>query len=618
MTFQPDFSSPDAVLVFFDNALSSVAREGERGLSKLPQKDRDDVEKIFNSEREKFDKSLKECVDTMQFGVVNIAFYGETNAGKSTVIETLRIMMDDPKKQEDREKFGAAQGDEQKQFCDGVIIGMASDFTRKCTHYNWSHAGHDFSLVDLPGIEGRESDVIAEIERAMKKSHVVFYVTADPRPPQTGDKGHDGPLQKIRQHLNNQARVYTIYNEKIQSPDALDSFSGDCDLSKLDDKMREELGTHYQKSFALSAGPAFRAVADCLCPDSRDAKLRTKFQARFGDCVVDKSRFTDFIQLLTDDILPAGAELTREANTKKIRGCVDDFVNNLAAVRAKRETHYNNEKKEWQKLKKELSAQYQVLEKNADKAVKAEVEEFINEVSEEVLRRGSFYGKDDFEKAFKDYGLEKKINLKVQDEVEKFKKKNIFGRAQSRWKELSGLSADALDVYENYSHTETRETPLSTYGAAGLGATSLAALALVSGPVGLAADVYENYSHTETRETLLSTYGAAGLGATSLAALAFVSGPVGWTAFVGGGVAALSANFFGKKKYTESTIDLREIKRKMMKGAKSSVKFYIFENYGIKIKDFKEKKYEEIQNDARKIKILTQKENKVRQFLPKN
>ena len=38
-----------------------------------------------------------------------IAFYGETGAGKSTIIETLRILMNEPKKVSTRAKFSRSQ-----------------------------------------------------------------------------------------------------------------------------------------------------------------------------------------------------------------------------------------------------------------------------------------------------------------------------------------------------------------------------------------------------------------------------------------------------------------------------------------------------------------------------
>ncbi|OEJ06881.1 hypothetical protein BHE89_19140 [Shigella sp. FC1967] len=135
-----------------------------------------------------------------------------------------------------------------------------------------------FSLLDVPGIEGKEGLVLKQIEDAVQQAHAVFYITNKAAPPQTGDEGRIGTLEKIKLHLNAQTEVWSIFNKKITNPklslknrsllseDELSSLAG------LDEIMREQLGHHYKKVVSLTALPAFLASTDCLVPGSQNAK----------------------------------------------------------------------------------------------------------------------------------------------------------------------------------------------------------------------------------------------------------------------------------------------------------------------------------------------------------
>ena len=121
--------------------------------------------------------------------------------------------------------------DELAKFEDGKIISRQGDFTRKVQPYHFTTGVGNFVLLDLPGIEGAETSVIAKIERAVQTAHVVFYITNESRPPQKGsltveirleNKSHlsDGPtvLMRfwkfiVRKNSENQIDVEIIKNE---------------------------------------------------------------------------------------------------------------------------------------------------------------------------------------------------------------------------------------------------------------------------------------------------------------------------------------------------------------------------------------------------------------------
>ena len=141
--------------------------------------------KIKDSNRE-LNVALK---DTVWDNLV-IAFFGETNAGKSTIIETFRILFDDKRKKED-----------------GLIVGDGRhDFTKTYEEYHLSIAGHPFTLIDVPGIEGDEAEFKDVIKTALHKAHCVFYVQGHNKKPDRAT------AEKIKKYLGDWVKVYSIYN----------------------------------------------------------------------------------------------------------------------------------------------------------------------------------------------------------------------------------------------------------------------------------------------------------------------------------------------------------------------------------------------------------------------
>lgn len=57
--------------------------------------------------RDRTNEAIEELRDFAEWDTFTIAFYGETNAGKSTLIETLRILLGDPDKLAKQEEFRA-------------------------------------------------------------------------------------------------------------------------------------------------------------------------------------------------------------------------------------------------------------------------------------------------------------------------------------------------------------------------------------------------------------------------------------------------------------------------------------------------------------------------------
>ena len=72
---------------------------------KLDEAKQSTIDLIENFRKNRLETSIKELKDNEEWEDFTIAFYGETNAGKSTIIEALRIYFDENKKIEMQNKF---------------------------------------------------------------------------------------------------------------------------------------------------------------------------------------------------------------------------------------------------------------------------------------------------------------------------------------------------------------------------------------------------------------------------------------------------------------------------------------------------------------------------------
>ncbi|MGI2096987.1 hypothetical protein [Shewanella glacialipiscicola] len=225
-------------------------------------------------------------------------------------------------------------------YADGGIIGNGqSDFTLETQSYSFNINGCKFNLLDVPGIEGKESKVTDAIWQAVHKAHAVFYITSKASAPQKGDDKNPGTVEKIKQHLDAQSEVWTIFNKRIQNPIQLEKdqliSAGELEsLADLDAKMSEFLGDNYQKTLALSAYPAFLAAASCLLPDSRDRIVQKKFLTQFSvEQILEKSNISVLSNMFTQDLVDEFNVKIMRSNHRKAKMVVNATRNNVVALR---------------------------------------------------------------------------------------------------------------------------------------------------------------------------------------------------------------------------------------------------------------------------------------------
>lgn len=245
--------------------------------------------------------------------------------------EREKVIFDEKRKLDDHQRDLA-------KYEDGAIIGNGkSDFTVKNSFYKFSLNNQEFQIIDMPGIEGDEKIVINEIEKAVKQAHCVFYVTSEPQPPQKGEDGKKGTIEKIKDHLSAQSEVYTIYNKRITSPRPLshDMISEDVkkSLNVLDQKMSEILGKHYVHTKILSARVAFLSLASSIAPGSSLEAEQAKFLAQYSkDELLEKSLIAQFSNFLSNELVTNTKEKIRQSNISKAKNVLEQFMGNVKSI----------------------------------------------------------------------------------------------------------------------------------------------------------------------------------------------------------------------------------------------------------------------------------------------
>ncbi|GAA7145374.1 hypothetical protein HpBGD45_04640 [Helicobacter pylori] len=318
------------------NIFKNTNNENER-LKKFNQEALEVFQKL-ESESLKELESLKNNEEWENF---TIAFYGETGAGKSTLIECLRLFFKEQSKVVQQERFKRLysnyknnyQNDERNKQAilnelhslqDGAIIGDGrSDFTTETKSYTLKHNNKTFTLLDVPGIEGNEKKVIDQISNATQKAHAIFYVTKTPNPPQKGEEGKRGTIEKIQKQLGSQTEVWTIFNKPINNPrafkDGLINENEKESLKILNKEMKNILGKHYMGYKAVSAQMAFYGLSSALLPESDFYKNKQKFLEVFKEeeWLLYKSRFQQLGGFITEALLKNSRNKIIESNCNK-------------------------------------------------------------------------------------------------------------------------------------------------------------------------------------------------------------------------------------------------------------------------------------------------------------
>ncbi len=292
---------------------------------------------------------------------------------------------------------------------DGAIIGDGrSDFTTKTRSYTLKHNNKTFTLLDVLGIEGSEKKVIDQISNATQKAHAIFYVTKKPTPPQKGEEGKRGTIEKIQRQLGSQTEVYTLYNKPINNPrafkDGLINESEKESLKILNKKMKNILGKHYMGYKAVSAQVAFYGLSSALLPESDFYKNKQKFLDFFKaeELLLYECRFQQLGGFITETLLKNSHKKIIESNCNKALKAIEKLQEAIKTTIEKRIDPMIKEAQEHQQ-----EARYN-LNRSTDKFI-------LN------LTNSAFYGIDQFKS-----DLREKMYVHINKNIEDEECKEIF------------------------------------------------------------------------------------------------------------------------------------------------------------------------------------------------
>ena len=187
-------------------------------------------------------------------------------------------------------------------------------------------------MLDVPGIEGNESLVEQEIDRAVQKTHAVFYVTAKDAPP------NEGTLDRIKKHLSDQTEVWAIYNKQITNPRQLkkklvSSQDEEKSLDELSTKLKELLGDNYRGTLVVAGLPAFLSQSTCLEPFSIQYEQQKKYLKGMSREELQKASNLSALELgLKQDIVGNVEDKIRESNLNKVRELLNENKKELEII----------------------------------------------------------------------------------------------------------------------------------------------------------------------------------------------------------------------------------------------------------------------------------------------
>ncbi len=200
---------------------------GDEGLREFNQ---EALEEFKNLESESL-KELESLKNNEEWEKFTIAFYGETGARKSTLIECLRLFFKEPGKMDQQERFKrlyanmknyrGSERAELEKLQDGAIIGDGrSDFTLKTESYTLKHNNQSFVLFDVLGIEGDEKKLNSKFLTLQEKPMLFFMLQKHPFLRKKEKREKRERLKRSKSNLIRKQRYipYSISQLTIQEP----------------------------------------------------------------------------------------------------------------------------------------------------------------------------------------------------------------------------------------------------------------------------------------------------------------------------------------------------------------------------------------------------------------
>lgn len=425
-------------------------------ISELKKKYKNMLNSIERSIRE-LSKSLNQ-LKTLEWNKFNIVFFGETNAGKSTLIEAL---------------IGGS----------GESIGDArKDFTKRMRILKYDTK---VNLIDTPGIEGNEKKVINAIQGAVNKAHAVFYVFPDNKEPE------EGTLHKIKSFLNEHAYIYGVLNVRgnIKNKEQFLKKFNSKSVKTIEDRTRTKLidifGNRFKEIFRAHALYAFYARAKEFKPASENAsifvsqqKARRKIEAFNGRENLEQ---LSNIKALIDEIqvLKKNSQIKiLWINTRKILSKQEEIIFKILSNKKDLDEYIKGLEDALRKLLNKYKSESETLKANINRIIETSVEELKQEMRREAYALID-EGEED-EEVYRDKIEEvyderiDEIRREIEQEIKEFKRrihkeiKLLEERIQEFGNFVSTRNADIESIVKAFKVDVIKEATKGVLKAAGV------------------------------------------------------------------------------------------------------------------------------------------------------
>lgn len=340
---------------FLDSISSSIQDiNGIQGANKNLEGIIEQFRQLLSQQFDESKKIFEDILQAAEWDKLVIAFIGETGAGKSTIIETFRILF--------REKTRQIERDAKGHGTDGIIVGDGqSDYTKYCTEYQLSVNGKPFVLIDVPGIQGEESEYREEIFKALSKAHCVFYVLHE---------DFDSAIaEKVKSYLKDWGKVYAVYSVRGSSSQFSSSASRESFLTADVLRMQDIIDKHFKRILSDKYGgiiPLIGLFGLCAVADfdpSKGSLLKTQQRLlkpeRFADShhLFQFSRFQDLVDLVDMKSENFKQEII-EANKEKLKAQSEVVIDRIDQRIKVEQDETDRYRKRLKKFKKDITSCY--------------------------------------------------------------------------------------------------------------------------------------------------------------------------------------------------------------------------------------------------------------------
>lgn len=319
------------------------------------------------------------------------------------------------------------------------------DFTKTYEEYHLSIAGHPFTLIDVPGIEGDEAEFKDVIKTALHKAHCVFYVQGHNKKPDRAT------AEKIKKYLGDWVKVYSIYNVRggVSNYDEEEEretliTSG---ILKAESLIRSEfktiLGDVYaghvtlQGLLAMSAKASFSSKREDLI---RGQQKLLKYFGGSADKILEFSQFKTLTTLVEQKSSNFKSEII-EANKRKLMSLAGNISTDIEQVMESQKSYLANLESNLRTINREVcnnsmdSALRNITNKtrnaitSAYGELKSEIFNLIDSEPSNINQLAEQYQEDVIE------NLENRIKSIVNDELKK-----VRDTANRKIKDLDGVN----------------------------------------------------------------------------------------------------------------------------------------------------------------------------------